>query len=80
MPTLTRQQLVLLVEASEVMTKLREASRTTSTPKPEERISVIPGVADLVLTGSRGLESGFYALELLPQAPPEGVGESKSPG
>ncbi|WP_406157757.1 hypothetical protein [Streptomyces canus] len=79
MPTLSRQQLLLIAEAAEVLTNLREASRTTSTPKPVERISVVPGVADLLLTGNRGLESGFYVLHLLPQTSPEGVGESKSP-
>jgi hypothetical protein len=78
-PTLSRQQMVLLAEAADVMTNLREAAFALRTPKPEQRIGIIPGVADLILTRNQGLETGFYALELLPQALPEGVGESKSP-
>jgi hypothetical protein len=80
MPTLSVQQVLLLAEAAEAMTKLREASRAMRTPGPAERISVIPGVADLVLRANPGLESVSYALDLAPQTPPEGVGESKSPG
>jgi hypothetical protein len=80
MPTLSVQQVLLLAEAAQVVTKLREASRAMHVPGPAERITVIPGVADLVLRANQGLESVSYALELAPQTPPEGVGESKSPG
>ncbi|MFD5656930.1 hypothetical protein [Streptomyces hirsutus] len=80
MTTLSRTQLLLLAEAAETLTKLREASYTRGTPKPAERIAVVPGVADLIVIGNKGLQTGAYVLELALQAPPEGVGESKSPG
>lgn len=80
MITLTRTQLTLLAQAAETLTELRELAFRRGTPHPQERIAVVPGVADLVVTGNMGLRTGFYALELLPQSAPEGVGESKSPG
>ena len=79
MTTLSRTQLTLLAQAAETLTELRELAFSRGTPKPQERITVVPGVADLVVTGHKGLQTGFYALELLPQTAPEGVGESKSP-
>jgi hypothetical protein len=77
---LRRQQLLLLAEAADTLTQLRELAIATSTPCPAERIDVMPGVATLIVTGKVGLQNGFYALELIPQTSPEGVGESKSPG
>jgi hypothetical protein len=79
MPTLSRQQLLLLAEAAETMTKLREVALARHMPMPEQRIDVVPGVAALVVVGNRGLSLGVYALEVIPPAPAEGVGESKSP-
>lgn len=75
MTTVTRRQLTLLAQAAEVMTELRNAAFDTSTPKPPERIDVMPGVAALVITGNQGLRTGFYGLQIAP----EGVGESQSP-
>lgn len=63
MAVVSRQQLVLIAEAAEVLTKLRNAAFDTRTPKPPVRIDVMPGVLALVLTGNEGLKTGHYALE-----------------
>ena len=80
MPQLTHQQLTLLAEAAQLMTKIRKAAFDTRTPRPAERIDVVPGVAALLVVERATLSMGHYVLDLTPSAPPEGVGESESPG
>jgi hypothetical protein len=71
MPQLTQQQLKLLAQAAEVMTEIRHAALSTRTPKPAERIDVVPGVAALVVTGRASLSMGHYVLELGEAPAPE---------
>ncbi|WP_262058530.1 hypothetical protein [Streptomyces sp. STR69] len=66
MAVLSRQQLVLIAQAAEVLTQLRGAAFDNRTPKPPERIDIVPGVLALIVTKNQGLSTEHYALETAP--------------
>jgi hypothetical protein len=81
--SLSHHQLTLLAQAAEVMTQLRKTAFSRGTPKPVERIEVVPGVAALVVTGNKGLDTGYYVLEVAATTPEPSDGghpPSRTPG